>query len=284
MQAIKLGQLELLMFLFVGLTLLVLLGLVIYITTAQRRTRQAALRPKSQPAQEKAMPSEIDPNPSLTGIHPALSLFRDPKGGSIRVEIDGGVYSTMADVADPDLKRKIVSLAMDLIQFVGVLKAQPSSLAPMDKTATWREDLRAGSQAAKAQAQSTLAADSRPTMAPGAAPELEERFLAYLAEMGQSPQSVQKPSMIRSIQQSLQPKPNLSEGAHGFVQDIEEIVQGQLRANPALVPGGLHVQTGLDKRVAFVFEGQEYASVDEIPNRTAQEVIRNAIREWEDRA
>ena len=283
MQAIKLGQLELLMFLFVGLTLLVLLGLVIYITTAQRRKREAASRPKSQPTQEKATPSEIDPNPSFTDIHPALSLFRDPEGGSIRVEIDGGVYSTMADVADPDLKRKIVGLALELIQFVGVLKAQPPSLAPMDKTATWREDLRAGSQAAKAQAQSALAVDPKST-SPGAASELEERFLAYLAEMGQSPQSVQKPSMIRSIQQSLQPKPKLSEGAHGFVQDIEEIVQGQLRATPTLLPGGLHVQTGLDKRVAFVFEGQEYASVDEIPNRTAQEVIRHAIREWEARA
>lgn len=284
MQAVNLGHLELLMFLFVGLTLMVLLGLAIYITAAQRRKRQAVLRPKSQPAQEKATLSEIDPKPSFTGIQPALSLFRNPEGGSIRVEIDGGVYSTMADVADPDLKRKIIGLAMELIQFVGVLKAQPSSLAPMDKTATWREDLRAGSQAAKAQAESTVAADSRPTLAPGAASELEERFLAYLAEMGQNPQGVEKPSMIRSIQKSLQPKPNLSEGDHGFVQDIEEIIQGQLRANPALLPGGLHVQTGLDKRVAFVFEGQEYASVDEIPNRTAQEVIRNAIREWEARA
>jgi len=283
MQAIELGQLKFLMFLFIGLTLLIFLGLVIYITTAQRRKRQAALRPKSPPAQGGEPKSEIDLHPAHTGIRPALSLFHDPEGGPIRVEIEGGVYSTMADVVDPEIKRKIIGLAMELIQFVGVLKAQPPSVVPMDKTQTWREDLRAGSQAAKAQAQSVLPTAASASDAP-VSPDVEERFLALLAEMGQSPQTVQKPSMIRSIQQSLQPKPTLSEGAQSFVQDIEEIVQQQVRLNPTLFPGGLHVQTGLDRRVVFVFEGQEYASVDEIPNRTAQEVIHNAIREWEDRA
>lgn len=283
MQAIKLGQLELLMFLFIGLTLLVLLGLAIYISTAQRRKRQAALQPRPQPAQATKPDTETPLPSSYTRVQPSLSLFHDPEGGGIRVEIDGVVYSTMADVADPDLKRKIVGLAMELIQFVGVLKAQQPSLVSMDKTQTWREDLRSGSQAAKAQAESTRIAPAQASPEPRVAPDVEERFLTELAGGGQGQPAVQKPSMMRSIQRSLRPKPIPSEGTQGFVEDIEEIVQERVRETAGLFPGGLHVQTGLDKRVVFVFDGQEYASVDEIPSQLAQDVIRTAIREWEAR-
>lgn len=283
MQAIKLGQLELLMFLFIGLTLLVLLGLAIYISSAQRRKRQAALQPRPQPAQAPKSDAETPLPSSYTGAQPSLSLFHDPQGGSIRVEIEGVVYSTMADVADPDLKRKIIGLTMELIQFVGVLKAQPPSLVSMDKTQTWREDLRSGSQAARAQAESTRTVFAQASPEPRVAPDVEERFLADLAAGGQGQPAVQKPSMMRSIQHSLRPKSIASEGAQGFVQDIEEIVQGRVRETPGLFPGGLHVQTGLDKRVVFVFDGQEYASVDEIPSQMAQDVIHTAIREWEAR-
>lgn len=285
MQAIKLGQLELLMFLFIGLTLLVLLGLAIYISTAQRRKRQAALQPRPQPAQAPRPEPESEASlpSSYTRAQPSLSLFHDPQGGSIRVEIEGVVYSTMADVADPDLKRKIIGLTMELIQFVGVLKAQQPSLVSMDKTQTWREDLRSGSQAARAQAESTRTVFAQASPEPRVAPDVEERFLADLAAGGQGQPAVQKPSMMRSIQHSLRPKSIPSEGAQGFVQDIEEIVQGRVRETPGLFPGGLHVQTGLDKRVVFVFDGQEYASVDEIPSQMAQDVIHTAIREWEAR-
>jgi hypothetical protein len=34
--------------------------------------------------------------------------------------------------------------------------------------------------------------------------------------------------------------------------------------------------------VRFVFEGREYEELDDVPNMTAQQLIRDAIQEWEE--
>jgi hypothetical protein len=45
---------------------------------------------------------------------------------------------------------------------------------------------------------------------------------------------------------------------------------------------GLHVRPGSGGEVLFTFEGQEYKKLDDIPNLTARQVIKEAIQEWDE--
>jgi hypothetical protein len=51
---------------------------------------------------------------------------------------------------------------------------------------------------------------------------------------------------------------------------------------PALAGRDLHVRPGSGGAVLFVFEGREYENLDEVPNLTAQQLIKDAIQEWDE--
>ncbi len=53
---------------------------------------------------------------------------------------------------------------------------------------------------------------------------------------------------------------------------------------PALQARDLHVRLGEGGSVRFVFEGFEYERLEEIPNLTAQQLVQDAISEWDERA
>jgi hypothetical protein len=51
---------------------------------------------------------------------------------------------------------------------------------------------------------------------------------------------------------------------------------------PALSGCDLHMRLTSDHIVSFWFEGQAYGSLDQVPNLTAQQLLRDAIQEWEE--
>jgi hypothetical protein len=51
---------------------------------------------------------------------------------------------------------------------------------------------------------------------------------------------------------------------------------------PAVAGSDIHVRPGPAGSVRFVFEGQEYENLDEIPNLTARTLIRDSIQEWDE--
>jgi hypothetical protein len=171
---------------------------------------------------------------------------------------------------------------MELVQFTGALDDGGQGLAPLEKTQTWREDLRQGSQDELKRARTlSSAVRTEPRLTP-ASEEVEEQFLDILAEMGQAPGQPERASIVDSIQQRLQPKLPESDEPRSFVHDIDDIVQRRIQLIPALQGRGLHVQPGPGGKVLFQFEGQEYESVDGVPNLTARQLIQDAIREWEE--
>jgi len=117
---------------------------------------------------------------------------------------------------------------------------------------------------------------------PPAPEHVEEQFLNLLAEMGQAPSSPEKPSVLRSIQQRLAPKPPAPERTRTFVDDIEDIVQRRVRRIPALAGRDLHIRLDVGGSVRFAFQGREYEDLDELPNMTARQLVRDAIQEWEE--
>ena len=62
----------------------------------------------------------------------------------------------------------------------------------------------------------------------------------------------------------------------------EDIIQRRVQLIPALVGRDLHVRLDAGGSVRFAFQGQEYENLDELPNMTARQLIRDAIQEWEE--
>jgi hypothetical protein len=263
--------LERLLYIFIGLIALIIIALVVYLILSGRQIRAAA--------EARRREAQIPIRASLEMVGQILSLVRVEAGGPLEVEIDGVRYRRLSDVADPQIKRRIVDAAMELIQFTGVLGIGAIEPAPIEKTETWREDLRQGSQS---ELQQTRAAPPGAGSPPQTSAEVEEQFLSMLAEMGQPPPQPEKPGVISAVRQRMAPKLPEPERPRTFVDEIEEIVQRRLPLIPALAGRGLHIRPGQAGKVLFLFDGQEYDNVDDIPNLTARQLVKDAIREWDE--
>lgn len=274
MDNLDLRQLEYLVYLFVFLILLILGGLVAYVVVSVRR----------RDAEASAALLDIEDlvvRPSLLVVGQVLALVRDEAGGPIKVEIEGNKYATLAEVEDPQLRRQVVDVALELIQFTGALGKGDVSLVPLKESDSWREDMRESSDSALAQTRTPSPGEQAKPAAP-ASEEVEERFLGLLTEMGQELGQPQKPSLTSSIQRTLRPGSAETVGPRSFVDDIEEIVQRRIQLIPALTGRGLHVRSGPGGKVLFTFEGQDYDGVDAIPNFTARQVVKDSIQEWDE--
>lgn len=271
-------QLEQLTYLFLGLVFVTAAVLVVYVALASRRAK--ADRSRGLPDDELAI------RPEYLVVGQILSLVRDEPGAALKVEVNRTKYSSLAEVKDPQLRRQIMAAAMELIQFTGVLGQKDLSPAPISRTETWREDLRQGSQTELESARGAIGGPSdgsvREQPSAEQPAEAEEQFLGLLAETGQSQAQPQKPTVIGAVRQRLVPKPQEPDQPRSFIDEIEEIIQRRIPLIPALVGRGLHVQPGPGGEVLFVFEGQAYENLEDMPNLTARQLIQDAIREWDE--
>jgi hypothetical protein len=276
MESLDLQQLEGLFFVLLGLILLVLFALIAYVVIANRRQR--AKTPQRREA------DKLVPRPARRVVGQVLSLIRDEVGGPLQVEVNGLTYSRLADIEDPLIRRQVVEGAMELIQFTGVLEPGGAKPAPVEEAPSWRRDLRLNSEAELERIHAVRTGKGTSPKQTGGEEEVEEQFLNLLTEMSQAPQPLERPSVIRSIQQRMATRSTAAEDSHTFVDEIENIVQRRLALAPALAGRDLHVRLEADDSVCFVFESQEYGSLDDIPNLTARQLIREAIQEWEETA
>jgi hypothetical protein len=270
MAGLDLDQLQLLLYFFAGGAVLIFVALVVYITVASRRQRSGV-----------ASSSRVkSPAPSLPPADRVMSLMRARSGGPLQVEIAESRYQRLSDVEDPAIKRKIIATAMELIQFTGVLDTQALEPVPMERTQTWREDLRENSQTEleRVRSVSPLASEGQPSPAPR---DVEARFLNMLHNMGQTSAAPERPGLLDSIHHRLQPKPTEPKRVRTFVDDIDDILQRRVQGTPALRGRDVHVRPGTGGAVNFFFEGQLYASAEQIPSLAARQLIQEAIQEWD---
>lgn len=277
MEALDLQQLESLFFVLLALIVLIVAVLVSYVVIAnwRQRDRMAA-------AYEA---DKLAPRPALKVTGQILSLVRSEVGGPLEVEIDGVKYPSLADIEDPQVRRQVVGTALELIQFTGALGQAASApvLMPLDETNSWREDLRENSQEELELIHSSASGNGSEPEVAQAPQEVEEQFLNLLTEMGQSPPTPETPSVAGALRQRRLPNYPEDEGSSTFVDEIDEIVQRRIHTVPALLGRDLHVRLGDGGSVRFAFEGTEYESLEEVPNLTAQQLVRDAITEWDER-
>ena len=181
------------------------------------------------------------------------------------------------------MRRQVLDCALELVQFTGVLDQGTVALAPLGETDSWREDVRENSQIELQRIRSDVSGAASAAEAAAARGEVEEQFLGLLSDMGRPVPPAEKPSVMGALRRRRTPKLP-EEDPRSFVHDIEDIVQRRLRTVPALAGRGLHVQPSDSGMVCFVFDGSEYGSLEAIPNLTAQQLVQDAIDEWNERA
>jgi hypothetical protein len=273
MEGLDLRQVETLLFLFIGLIFVTLAALIIYVTVAGRRRKARMTRAY------RGEEAELRPTRGAAGQ--VLALVREESWAPLEVEIGGKRYSSLAEIDDQQIKLQVMQSAAELIRFTGVLGDEAPALAPLETTHSWREDLRESSQSELDRIQAAPAPEGLSPRQGSAPEQVEEQFLSMLAEMGQSPTEPAKPSLASSLQYAMRPKLPDSDRTPSFVHEIEDIVQRRIQLIPALQGRGLHVRPGPGGSVCFVFEGQEYESLDDLPNLTARQLIEDAIQEWD---
>lgn len=283
MQALDLQQLKLIFYLLLGLIAIILGGLIAYVVIAGRREREKL-------AQTQKLESLV-PRPALQVTGQVLNLVRNAPGGPLQVEIAGKRYRRLDEIEDKQLRRQVVDAAMELIWFTGALGSDASAPTPLEQTYHWREDVRKGSKGELEHIRST--ADDRTSdqdalrdVGRGAdtiVPEdVEEKFLDLLSNMGHASPGVETPSLVSALQRRWTPKPSDRDEPRTFVDQIDRIIQRRIQLIPALAQRELHVWPGPGGVVRFVFEGVEYEDLDDLPNLTARQVIKDAIQEWDE--
>jgi hypothetical protein len=137
MEQIGLQQLQALIFLFVGLVVVTLVALIAYVVFANRRQRAKVAQVYEE---------DVGLGPARQATGQVLALVREEAGEGLQVEINGIRYRSLAAIEDLQIRRQVVESAMELIQFTGVLGPAVVAPASLEKTYSWREDLRESSQ------------------------------------------------------------------------------------------------------------------------------------------
>lgn len=279
MQDLVSQHLDLIFYALLGLIAALLVGLVAYVVIARRRERQKL-------AQTYELESML-PRPALEVTGQLLSLVREEPGGPLEIEIAGKKYRRLDEIEDKQMRRQVVEAAMELIRFTGALGSEPAAPAALDQTYQWREDLRQGSKGELEHIRSTKIEETRTRDAEHGAEamvpeEVEERFLDLLSDMSHASPDVERPTLASALQRRWSPKPSDTDEPRTFVDQIDGIIQRRIQLIPALSQRELHVRPGPDGSVRFVFEGQEYKDLNDLPNMTARQIIRDAIQEWDE--
>jgi hypothetical protein len=274
MAGLDLQQLELIFYVLLGVIGFTLAVLIIYVIVSNARER-------TKLAQAYELES-LAPRPAQRVAGQILALVREEPGEPLQVEIRGRRYGRLSEIEDQQIRRQVIESAMELIQFTGVLGREEVELAPLEKTYSWREDTREGSQAELSHIQSSGTADAPGKDLPKSRTEVEEQFLSLLTAMGHAPSPGDKPSLVNAIQARWASNVADLAAPRSFVEDIESILQRRIQLIPALAQKQLHVEPGPGGEVRFLFEGQAYERLDDIPNHTARDVIRDSIQEWDE--
>lgn len=274
MQALDLQQLGFLFYLLLGLVFLILIILIAYVVIANRRQRA-----------ELAEVHEVDrfsPRSTQGVTGQVLSLVRDQEGEPVKVELEGVQYRSLAEIKDPLVRRRVVDAALDLIRFTGVLGQDAVVPARLEETEHWREDVRERSEEELKQIRTGTAALGAPAQSLPADRKVEDQILSLLEENGPTRPTLERPTLMSSIQRRLVAKPSEPDEPRSFVADIEDIVQRRIRLIPALIGRDLHIQLDQADSVYFTFEGREHRNLEDVPNLTARQLIKDAIQEWEE--
>jgi hypothetical protein len=253
-------------------------AIIVYLGRGQNRKRAQARRTEAPQAQAvgtqgaqtrgEPQPPEVE-QPAQPGE--VMRVIRDEQTGQVVVQVEGERYTHIREIQDARVGRRVLWAIADLVRFTGGMATNPQAV----RTAI-------ASDAAPA---AQVATPGTPRVEPDAQPTVGPSAPAVTAPASPAALPGRRRGVMDYIRRSMEPPEPVQPlpSPTAFVDEIQEILQQQIRtlASPLQVP--VHVQSGEDGMLQIKVGFNTYNSADDIPDAVIRLLIRYAVREWEHR-
>lgn len=192
-------------------------------------------------------------SPTIDGeMVEVLRVLRDLADGRLVIEIGGKRYWSLAEIIDPQVKRRFTGNAQALAQFAQMSTA-PLSQATISSTPADVE-------------QSPLSA--QPATYPPPPQPLAPPF---------QPASTTEAAVLPEDSEE---EPG---GPKTMADEIEELIQLRLRMTPTLMYRSIHIRQGAGGGIRVEVDGSYFDSVADVTESEVTAFLQSVIREWEAR-
>lgn len=181
-----------------------------------------------------------------------LRVLRDLADGRLVIEIGGKRYWSLAEIIDPQVRRRFMGNAQALAQFAQV------PLSPPSQATTWPDP-----------APETIEQ-----------PPLSSQPVTYPPPPQSLDPSFQPAGEVVAPLSDLQEQPGEPKT---MADEIEELIQLRLRMTPALMYRAIHIRQGAGGGIRVEVDGRYYDSVVDVADPEVAAFLQSVIREWEAR-
>jgi hypothetical protein len=204
-----------------------------------------------------------------------MRVLRVPPLGKLVVEVNGQRYENLSEITEDNLRHRLLAAVGELIVFAGDYKTLVDAgvappLAPPGGPLT-----PAMEQISPTPAQPTLEKQQATFLA-----SLEAQREATKATASAKPRF----SILRNSQPPLEAKmagASDSAGGLNIVDQIDAILQKHIAADPALAGRSIHLVQDPAGGLRIEVDGHFYQRPREIEEDEIQQVIKQALKEWE---
>ena len=251
--------------------LLIALLWLLWVSARQERASKDELTPPDGPeltsavadepaegAARTTLPPPPDAGASASGalrVVEAMRILRDGDG-TLVVDVDGRRYRSLAEVADPAVRSRVLRDAQALAAFARLHEASPPPAPPP----------RAGDAAPREPA-------GEPPSEPGHTPDIP--LPPVPGGTAPPPLGSLSRSTTDDLLEEVDNRP--------FVDQIEELLQYRRTLAPEFAGRSIHIRPAPDGGVRILVDGQTYETVDEVEETGVRQFLQDTIREWEAR-
>jgi hypothetical protein len=189
-----------------------------------------------------------------------MTVWRVPPLGKLVVEVEGARVESLDEVTHPAVRQRLLAAIGELMTFAGgYQRLVDDGYAP-----------------------SLTAAGSGPAASPQATENAQARFLASLEkEFLSTSQGAPPLSNLSKSEQLLVPPTPLAPPSLNLVEEIDEILQRHLEADPAMAQRSIHLLPAPGGGLQIEVDGQHYDRPASVEDRQVQLMIKKALQEWE---
>lgn len=194
-----------------------------------------------------------------------MRVIRVPPMGKLVVEVNGHRFERLADIPNAPLRQRLMAAVGELISFAdGYKTLVDAGVAPPLAPAPSRSQ----------QDQEKVS------------PELEARRAAFLSSLererdAMAAQADLTPEPSHIISAAVKDEPPVSVQTGGIVDQIDNILQKHIRAEPKLEGRSIHLEQAPAGGLRIKVDNQVYQRPAEIKEKEIQLVIKMALKEWE---
>jgi len=174
-----------------------------------------------------------------------LRVLRDLADGELVIEIGGRRYRNLAEMTDPQIKRRFMGNAQALYRFIGEEARSPAqAIWPSPPSGTAEQP----------------SSPPQPTAVPAFSPP------------------AQPAKTVPATDEEEQ-----SEAPKTIADEIEEMIQHRLGMTPSLIGRSIHIRPTVEGGIRVEVDGHGFDSVSDVSDPEVLGFIQSVIREWEAR-